>query len=284
LVDTSLFGSAWKYGYGQLATASILLLSAKLNVKSFSRPLGIALPFAAATLSLALNARNLFGITALSAVIGVITTVRRRAPSPVQIGTIGLVCVLLGFGLISIYSYAAGEGLIGPEAQEKYRHQSSGNLNLLVAGRTESLGSTQAIVDSPILGHGSWARDMTYVQDMLSKLQEAGIESEGGEGYYGGDVIPTHSHLLGAWVEAGILGAVFWFWALWLAICAVYAAIRAPFSTTSFIVFIGLSLVWDIFFSPFAHQRRIITPAWLYLMMLVIERANEKLDRMRLEG
>ena len=41
--------------------------------------------------------------------------------------------------------------------------QTSGDLNLLQSGRIESLVSMRAISNSPILGHGSWARDVTYV-------------------------------------------------------------------------------------------------------------------------
>ena len=112
------------------------------------------------------------------------------------------------------YQYAATTGLLGEEARQKYVSESSGQFGILLGGRGDVLGAFAAIYDSPILGHGSWAKDWSYIlaqQETMALLgyRDAGeiAQDEVEEG-----VIPAHSHLLQAWVWAGIIGALFWAW------------------------------------------------------------------------
>ena len=273
IVDENLgrqvLGNGWKFGYGQLFSATSLLASAWFLRSAWSRPLAIAAPLGAAAVALLMNARNLMGLTALAGLAGAFTAGRRRSLSVPHLVALGAAAALAGVLIINVYKYTAREGLLGFEAQDKYLQQTQGNLNLLQAGRGESLASTQAIIDSPIFGHGSWARDITYAMLMMDRLEAAGMDVIRGDQV--DDLIPTHSHLLGAWVEHGILGAAFWCWAFWVTVKGVLAAVRCPTPLTGFITFIGFSLLWDILFSPFGLERRVITAAWLYLMILVAE-------------
>ena len=109
----------------------------------------------------------------------------------------------------------------------------------------------------PIVGHGSWARDIHYVELMVTRLEQAGYDMSRGDPFVD-DLIPSHSHLFGAWVEAGILEILCWLWAGWVTIRGLQAAIIQPTPWTGFIVFIGLSLLWDILFSPFGLERRVV--------------------------
>jgi hypothetical protein len=273
-LGAEIFGSAWKFGYGQLLAAASFLLSAVLISSPYTRLFGIGLPFVDAALNILLNARNLFGVTALSALVLALTAGRRRALSPAFIAAVGIAGVAAAWSLVSAYSYAASAGFLGVEAKEKYDTQASGNLGVLLGGREESLASTQAIFDSPIIGHGSWARDIHYVELMMTRLEQAGYEVKENPEFLEDDTIPSHSHLFGAWVEAGVLGAAFWTWALWVALRGVFAATARPTPMSGFIVFIGFSLLWDILFSPFGLDRLVVTPAWLVLMMLVAEKSG----------
>lgn len=266
----SVFGNPWKFGYGQLAAEGAFLLSAILISYPLTRLAGLSLPFVDASINLALNARNLFGLTALSALVVAFLRSRRRALSPAFLAAMAIVAAAAASGLVFAYSYVASSGMIGLEAKDKYEAQSSGGLGILLGGRTESIASTQAILDSPILGHGSWARDVQYVALMANRMEEAGYDAASGDPL-ADDLIPTHSHLLGAWVESGVLGAIFWLWVGWATIRGLHAAVSRPTPMTGFIVFIGLSLLWDIFFSPFSSERRVIVPAWLILMILTAE-------------
>lgn len=268
-LGVDIFGSAWKFGYGQLFAEATLLLSAFLVSNSFTRLAGMSLPFLAAFINILLNARNLFGITALSGLAVMLTASRRRAVSPGFLAAMGIAGLFVAWALVSAYSYAASAGMLGVDAKDKYEMQASGSLGILLGGRSESIGSTQAIIDSPIIGHGSWARDIKYVELMMSQLEQAGYDTTRDPNV--SDLIPSHSHLLGAWVESGILGAIFWVWVGWVTIRGLYAAIMSPTPLSGFVVFIGLSLLWDVLFSPFGLERRVITPACLILMMLMVE-------------
>src|SRR5258708_14335741 len=98
---------------------------------------------------------------------------------------------------------------------------------VLLAGRNEFLAAGSAIRDSPFIGHGSWAKDPKYKAILYDRLAELGYRKMGPE--LESDVIPSHSYVFGAWVESGILGAVFWCWALWLIGSApIRASAREP--------------------------------------------------------
>jgi hypothetical protein len=172
-------------------------------------------------------------------------------------------------GLIALYSVAAGNGLLGDAAKNKYEAQTAGDLSLLQAGRAESLVSTQAIADSPILGHGSWAKDVAYVAMMRDILESRGYEVVGE--IEQNTLIPSHSHLLGAWVESGVMGGVFWTAVAVIAILAVYRCIKragAPAATIGFILF---SLIWDVLFSPFSNAQRFVKAAQICLAISVLQ-------------
>src|SRR5207249_4985632 len=109
----------------------------------------------------------------------------------------------------------------GAPAAQKYREESAGRFGVLLGGRPELFASSIAIADSPLIGHGSWPKDPKYTNDLLSVLSRNGYQPGGGLLYsiqHSDYLIPTHSFLFGAWVEAGLLGAVFWLVVLALAI------------------------------------------------------------------
>ncbi|KPL51893.1 hypothetical protein ABB55_06340 [Prosthecomicrobium hirschii] len=263
-----VFGGAWKMGYGQLVSATALLASAWLLRSAWSRPLAVALPFGAAAMALLMNARNLIGITALAGLMSVLTAGRRRPLAVPHLVAIGVTSVLAGMLVINIYHYTAREGLLGREAQDKYFSQAETDVGLVLGGRSESLASIPAIMDSPVLGHGSWARDIDYVLLYMAERERLGLKSSP----IISDLIPSHSHLLGAWVEHGMFGAAFWVWALFVTGKGLLAAVRKPSPLTGFVAFIGISLLWDIPFSPFGLTGRVMEAAALYLMILMARR------------
>ena len=113
--------------------------------------------------------------------------------------------------------------------------------------------STRAIADSPIIGHGSWAKDVYYVAILRDILESNGFKATGESDE---DLIPSHSHLLGAWVELGLLGGLFWIIVLIIATLAFYSCIRKPRIPATLVGFVLVSLIWDVLFSPFANSQR----------------------------
>ena len=142
--------------------------------------------------------------------------------------------------------------------------QSSGKYGLLVGGRSEILVSGRAIFDSPFLGHGSWAKDDKYSSLLMELRRQAGYV---GGAYDEEDLIPTHSHLLGAWVEAGLSGAIFWACILCLPMLVLFRPHREVDCMAPLSAFVAFLLIWDILFSPYGAGLRIMTPYYVIFMM-----------------
>jgi hypothetical protein len=166
-----------------------------------------------------------------------------------------LAASLSALGLVNLMSSA---GMLGADAQQKNEMQSRAKGGLLIGGRPEILVSSRAVWDSPLLGHGSWAKDYKYVEMLDDILSEYGIATnlEYAEESFQG-LIPSHSHLMGAWVWAGIFGAVFWVYIFWLTLKGVIrvATLRPPLAPIYMYILVGF--LWDILFSPFGSTRRI---------------------------
>jgi len=181
------------------------------------------------------------------------------------------VFVLMGITLVAgalageVMTGLAASGALGQAAQEKNRQQTMAGWGILIGGRPEILVSSRAVMDSPILGHGSWAKDPKYSEMLMQIQSEYGMnQSDEGQKFEG--VIPSHSHLMNAWVNAGILGAVFWFYILVSTMKSLIriTILRPP--VTPVYAFLMTAFVWDILFSPFGGNRRIYESLWLVII------------------
>jgi O-antigen ligase len=232
-----------------------------------------------------MNYRSWGGVLMLSAAFLSIPAVLRLfglQPKPLSYSrmlVIGTVLLATGFGAIKLYGLAAESGMLGERSREKYETQSAlGDLGILLGGRSESLVTVQAIQDSPIIGHGSWAKDRYYAdlrQLMLYRLGFVNrfIEPEN-------DLIPTHSHLLGSWVEAGVGGALFWLGILALIAAALRRLYASDDPLRPYLVFLMFLFIWDILFSPFGAQRR-LTNGFLMVALLFALNASAMAWRQR---
>jgi O-antigen ligase len=80
-------------------------------------------------------------------------------------------------------------------------------------------------------------------------------------------MIPTHSHIFGAWVEAGLIGAVFWVFVLRLIFRSMRRALDLRAPTDVLILLTGAMMIWDVFFSPFGANERL---SWAAALVLLI--------------
>ena len=267
--DPMVIDDPWKWGVGLPVTICLVLAS---TVAYHRRRSLIAL--APAALALILNLHYNFRSMALIvfATLSCLLLGRNKyiQKSPLKLAFIVLSLVACGWGFQTLYKYAAANGVLGQAALKKYELQSAGKLGLVLGGRSESLASIPAILDSPILGHGSWARDAYYANILQSARAENGNKS----GPVKDDLIPSHSHILGAWIDAGALGAVFWLAVLSLTLRSMRYLLVYPLPLRVFSLFCGFSLLWDIPFSPFGAQRRFTTPLYLLLMIVALRRGQ----------
>lgn len=264
-------GLLWKFGVGTGLTLAVLLW---VNRKRFGQQnLSILVLFLGATISLLLNARAQGGhifiaclfsyISARSSNIGHLNISRKF----IRILPVSILMIVASGVLLQSYLYMASEGYLGQDALSKYRMQVGDTSNnpiaqLFVCGRSEFLISLDAIADSPLIGHGSWAKDEGYRLQMFREKLAAGCEvSE----YFleESNLIPTHSILFGTWVESGVLGGIFWLFVIWVVMRGLVTAFGTRAIPITIFTFIVFWFSWDILFSPFGGTRRIIVPAML---------------------
>ena len=164
-----------------------------------------------------------------------------------------------------------GVGLLG-------NHPIAQPIGLIAGGRGEFLIALRAIADSPLLGHGSWAKNFRYTDMWMALAGEeniAEIRVEQVERREPG-LIPTHSHVLGAWVEAGVGGAIFWGYVLFLAYSVLALSIRTNQPHGPFLLPIFTLFIWDIFFSPLSTQSRLCSAFYLAIAACLLERWYER--------
>jgi hypothetical protein len=257
----------WKFGLGIPVSMLACLLAALIAQKS--RAAAGAVVFGMGILNFALGFRSL-GTVCLAAAI--FCQLRRRpklAGGRTRKNSMTVTAVALalaGWAIVQGYSYSAAQGWLGRDAQLKYAFQSTGEGGLLLGGRYDIVAAAEAIIDSPVIGHGSWARDPKYQAMEEERRVAMGYKRDPNERET--DLIPSHSYLLGAWVEAGFVGTAFWAWALWL---TVKALVRAPGTVPlfPFFVFIAFLLAWCIAFSPYGADERFRATYFVYAMVML---------------
>jgi hypothetical protein len=154
--------------------------------------------------------------------------------------------------------------------------QSESKIGLL-SGRSHFVAVFYAVCDSPILGHGSWAVD--YKGYGVRAMAWLG-EYQSIEQYYragGIDWIPTHSHIMAAYVWHGLLGAVFWVYVLviiWRTFSRNLGVVPELFGYFALTL---PSLVWAIFFSPFGG--RVGFAFTMVVCLLIRKKAEEERRR-----
>jgi hypothetical protein len=253
----------WKFGYSTGVVTLVLLVSCYFYARRRYVISGLLIG-GIAFVNLIENYRSLVLVLLVALVLTVPVIPERIGTMRIlpRRGSFLRVAMLAGFVLGAgwlagrMVSYVTEAGLVSEEAQEKNRAQAKVG-GFLLGGRPEILVSSRAVAESPILGHGSWARDLKYTEMLYDIQIESGekpdleweIESMGG-------LIPSHSHLMGAWVWAGILGATFWTYVIWLAVRGIIQVSVQGSALTPYYAFIVTGLLWAILFSPFGQGQR----------------------------
>ena len=267
--DSYALSYPWKFGVGSAITL-ILVLCSQL-------PLVSRISLGPAVLNACVGLLNIyFGFRSLGAICMLTATFllyhrlhRRFIAQEIDWKKIaGTLLLMLVTAVImnEVYGLVAMKGWLGYDTQQKYYVQSRGKFGLLVGARSEFLASSRAIMDSPIIGHGSWAKDPEYfyiLNEQLKRLDyhtSLALRSE---------LIPSHSYIFGAWVESGFLGAVFWFWIFVLAIKTVIYIFKMDIYFLPLILFVCFHLFWDILFSPFGSVARLYVAYYMVLLMSI---------------
>jgi len=259
----------WKFGLGTPVTLSVILFSTTKFAarRRFLSSFSIIL---IAFLNLYMGFRSLAGICFLTGIYNF--TQPRLSAKKISLKKTAfiLLCMLISaVTFYNIYVYVAKNYWIGDKAYYIANMQ-SGKFGILLGGRIEIYSAARAIMDSPLIGHGSWAKNPHYI-DYLKELDKLGYTVLGFDRMYKEGLIPTHSHISGAWVESGILGAVFWGWVLILIYNVLSYRYYFRDMLNPLIVYIGIRFIWDIMFSPFAAEGRLTGAFSLVLLMSALK-------------
>ena len=267
----------WKFGYAYGTITLVVLISCYF----YSRRLyaiGALLILGVAAVNLLENYRGpvLGLLVAIVLVFPVIPERLGRTRILPRAGTTMRVVVLAGFALGAgwvagrLVRYVTTAGLIGEEAQAKNENQAKAGF--LLGGRPEILVSARAVADSPILGHGSWAQEYKYVEMLYDMEMEYDIDIDLQDLERASlGLIPSHSHLMGSWVSAGILGALFWSYILWISFKAIVRVATLLPALAPLYAYLVPGMVWVVLFSPFGLNARLQDALALVIIFDLLE-------------
>jgi len=173
------------------------------------------------------------------------------------------------WGIIQLYGFSASQGYLGEPARAIYQSQSSGDFGVLLGGRREWLPALHAVIDSPLVGYGSYARNTEYGQ-YLYEMNRLGYDIDNNQldAYLSlRNFIPTHSHLLQGLVWAGLAGGIFWLFVLILISRSMISAYRFPSGLFISTMVMGFYAIWNILFSPFSNSLRL---QWAFVLITLL--------------
>jgi hypothetical protein len=271
----------WKFGYATGINMLVVLVSCSFYARRKFVPAVLCLS-AIAGYNLLVNYRSAF-LEIMLATVLVLPIIPERLgririlPRKRGFAHVLMVCMialLAGWTANKIVSYATNAGFLGEEAQLKNEGQAASG-NLILGGRPEVFTGLRAVADSPIVGYGSWPVNRKYIEMQFDLLAQQGrrvnwyeeVESDSG-------LIPSHSHLVGAWIFAGILGVPFWAYLVWLVARAIFlVAIQRP-PLAPIYCYLFVTVFWDILFSPFGSFERTIEA---FVVVIIVDVLDAKI-------
>lgn len=191
----------------------------------------------------------------------------------------GVFVLIFAFIIKEGYRFLAENGYLNERATQKYEGQIKGNsrgkgfVGILMGGRVDFFAGLYIVGKRPVWGYGPWALDVDGLYgEFVSRYGDRedvekywqSYRANAARGLYG--LMPAHSHIVGAWIQYGILGAIFWGYVLYL----MYRLIRYDLSEIpqwyGYFALSVFSSFWAILFSPYGN--RVGMPLFLVTMLL----------------
>lgn len=288
-------GDPWKWAFA--APVAFILAAVLSGAASARRPWLAVGTFAAfGVINAFLGFRSMSGVALITAaylLLAMIVTGRRGLHLPTGkrvaagVAYYGAAAVFIYLGL----NAATQAGVFGQAAETKYEAQAdvvtaaspsvaaspgvaaspsvaANPLLVIAGGRAEIIASSRAILDSPILGHGSWAKDAKYVEAQRQGLTDLGIL--GGNQPTDPSLIPAHSYLMQSWVWAGLAGGLFWLAVAALALWLMGNLYALRVALSPLIVFATTLQLWNIAFSPYSNTARLLAAFGIAVCLLAL--------------
>jgi hypothetical protein len=252
----------WKLHYGEpAALLAINAFSMLPNVVSA----GMSVAFGAMNIALDYRSAGVFMLVV--ACVLLIGTKRRggrsRTRMALKLAVGGAAAAIL---VVAVLNQTANEYLNRGISNSERREISDLNRFAAIA-----VGA-QAILESPILGYGSWGEGTAdFAHDLRKKTQGAMVEMRAQHSIVSGDVFLAHSQLIQAWMEGGVLaGAFFLLYGFYLVREGVFLVFARPLDRfTGIYVYFLISGLWHLFMSPFAGSMRLHVAAVVAVLVLL---------------
>lgn len=284
--DEFYLAQPWRLGLGFAVTLAAIVIC--IMTPRLQRWTGWIL-LALAITHLVLEARAQAVITGFSG-LAIIWSARWGSFEPPRfVAGRQVVVLLIGIvGSVIVYQGArvATELEIFPEElQKKMEVQLSSQYGLLAAARPDTAAAAYAITKQPFFGYGSsgydsdvfrfYAELSTSVYFDSSNYLEILNQQNTNEWLLG---MPSHSHLLGAWVDAGFFASLCWFALLWLCFQILGQSISWQNPLAALFIFIAIDSLWNIIFSPGPHRMEVA------IRVVVLTYAMAALEKLRQEA
>lgn len=230
----------WKLGYGERMSFIVLAL-----VALFPRWLALVVVAGFGVLNIFLDYRNL---GAASLVVAAVMWARSANPQR-AIRTFGQYSRFLIVGFVVLVLLLLS--LVFTENEYADRREASN------VGRSAGIiVSLHAIAQSPIIGYGSWTVNEEFARMLAQEIQKEDKQAQVSTG----NVFRSHSQLLQAWVEGGLLGAVFFLFYGYMLVKTLrwYSLIRPLDSFSPMLIFLVVLGLWNLLASPFGGGQRVM--------------------------
>jgi energy-converting hydrogenase Eha subunit A len=254
----------WKFGGSSIVTITALLFACRwYSQKRYGLYFLVVLGIASLNLIFAFRSQIVTDFLSLILVLPILSQTRPRTQRGFSFDDFLKFSTLVVLSGAAVFLsnraiiFAANLGLFDESNTAKFQMQANGKFGVLVGGRPETLVAIQAIRDSPIIGHGSFAVDPKYLELMQRLQYDLGYsDTDTPQDPDEPAAIPTHSHLTSAWVESGIFGGIFWIYALLLTLRGLMkvSVTRPPLAPLY--SYLLLNFIWNILYSPFGSVNR----------------------------
>ena len=271
----------WRLGLGMAVTIAICVALSFGSLVSKFAPLAL---LTLAGVHIVMQSRSLALITALAAVL-VFLSVFVKGKGKRGSDNKNTLIAALTTAFLVIAGYAGAKTattlqLFPFNLQQKMELQLAHPDGLLAASRPEAMAAVYAISKRPISGYGSSGSDYDVIryysflkassyfgQESFDILVEQSLNSRKLSG------LPSHSHLLGAWTDAGFFATFGWFFVLWICFQTITIVFFRPSPWSSLAFLLSLATIWDVFFSP--GPERFDMAIRLIVITLILHRIRE---------
>jgi O-antigen ligase len=179
-------------------------------------------------------------------VVSAITWVKIKNVTRIPIKKILISLGIAFLLLLTVYSHTEGQ----------YASRRDGSNVTRLAGYQVAV---KAILESPVLGYGSWAKNKEYANEYIDLIKLSYPAPLRLKLYQETAYIPAHSQIVQAWIEGGIFGIAFFLWYGYRLIWGFMFLVNQPFYNRFFPLFLFnvVTAFWHFLASPFASGHRI---------------------------